>query len=128
MGLFSGLTLNPFTLGRKHRAAWNALMGAYTFYKLPAAFQHVVLGRVEDLIEDQFHQTLDEFLRKHSRIVFFNLLVYGMGEEGIDPALGDEKWFWIKNPIVECIGAEDAIEMQRQQLKQKYQVEFDIER
>jgi len=126
MGLFSAL--NPFSLGRKHQAAWNALMGSYTFYRLPAAHQHIVLGRVEAMIEDQFHQTLDEFLQRHSRIVFFNLLVYGMGEEGIDPALGDDKWFWIKNPMVECIGAEEAIETQRQQLEQKYGAKFDIER
>ena len=41
MGLLSAL--NPFTFGRKHQAAWSALMASYTFLHLNAAL-HVQQG------------------------------------------------------------------------------------
>lgn len=125
MGLFSAL--NPFTFGRKHQAAWNALMASYTFLHLDAAQQQLVLGRVRDIVEGQLNRTIEDVLKDSGRIVFLNFLVYGLGEEGIPPALGNEKWFWIKNPFVECIGAEEMIDTQKQQLERKYGVQFDID-
>jgi hypothetical protein len=34
---------NPFTIGRKVRAATNALLASYTYFKLSTAEQHLVL-------------------------------------------------------------------------------------
>ncbi|MBI3044196.1 MAG: hypothetical protein HYY78_15355 [Betaproteobacteria bacterium] len=125
MGLFSAL--NPFSTGKKHQAAWNALMASYTFLNLDAPRQQLVLSRASDIVENQMRKTLDDVREKNGRVIFLNIIVYALGEEGIEPALGNEKWFWIKNPFVECIGAEEVIEEQRAQLERKYGVRIDID-
>jgi hypothetical protein len=43
MGLLSAL--NPFTFSRKHYAAWNVLMAAYTFDQLTSEQKDQVLGK-----------------------------------------------------------------------------------
>lgn len=116
-----------FSFGRKHQAAWNALMASYTFLSLDAARRHLVLARARDIVNGQMSRTLDDVREQNGPIVFLNILVYALGEEGIQPALGNEKWFWIKNPFVECIGANEVIEAQRAQLERKYNVRFDME-
>ncbi|MFO1221105.1 MAG: hypothetical protein U1E89_22305 [Burkholderiaceae bacterium] len=118
MGLFSP--------GKKHQAAWNALMASYTFLALDPARQHLVLARAREITEDQFGTSLQAIRENKDAIVFLNFLVYALGEEGIPPALGSERWFWIKNPFVECIGAMEVLESQRTQLERKYGVTFDV--
>jgi hypothetical protein len=116
-----------FSFGKKHQAAWNALMASYTFFSLNTPRKHLVLARARDIAEGQMNRTLEEILQRNGRIVFLNILVYALGEEGIEPALGNEKWFWIKRPFVECIGAEEVLDSQRAQLARKYHVEFDMD-
>ena len=89
--------------------------------------QDLVLGRARDIVEGQMRRTLEQVRQKNGAIAFFNILVYAMGEEGINPALGSEKWFWIKNPFVDCIGADQVLDTQRMQLERKYGVKFDID-
>jgi hypothetical protein len=108
-------------------AAWNALMASYTFLRLTAPEQHLVLGRVRDIVETQLGRTVEDLMNRNGRIVFLNFLVYGLGEEGIKPALGDQTWFWIKNPFVGCIGAEEVLDNLKRQLERKHGVHFDIE-
>ena len=133
---FSGLgfldwVLNLFGMGlvfgRKHQTAWNAFMGAYTFRHLDAAQQQRVLDRVRDILGGQFNRTIEDVLNVSGRIVFLNFLVYGLGEEGIHPSLGKESWFWIKNPFVECIGAEEVLEKQIQKIQKKHSVTLDLD-
>ena len=125
MGLLSAL--NPLAFGRKSRAAWNALMASYTFLHLNTPQQHLVLGRARQIAEEQFDRPIEEVLKRNGRIVFLNFLVYGLGEEGIPPALGGDSWFWLKNPFVECIGAEDVIEALKQRLEKQHGVQFNID-
>jgi hypothetical protein len=108
-------------------AAWNALMASYTFLRLTAPEQHLVLGRVRDIVETQLGRTVEDLMNRNGRIVFLNFLVYGLGEEGIKPALGDQTWFWIKNPFTECVGADEVLDSLRQQLERKHGVQFNIE-
>jgi hypothetical protein len=115
-----------FSFGKKHQAAWNALMASHTFLSLDAPRQDLVLSRARDIVEGQMRRTLEQVREKNGAIVFFNVLVYAMGEEGINPALGNEKWFWIKNPFVDCIGADQVLDAQRIQLERKYGVTFDM--
>ena len=116
-----------FSFGKKHQAAWNALMASYTFLHLDAPRQHLVLGRARDIVEGQMRRTLEEVRDEKGFIVFMNILVYALGEEGVQPALGNEKWHWIKNLFVDCIGAEEALPAQKQQLERKYGVQFETE-
>ena len=102
-------------------------MASYTFLALDTPRQHLVLGRARDIVEGQMRRTLDDVRTQNGRVVFLNIIVYALGEEGIQPALGNEKWFWIKNPFVACIGAEEVMEEQRAQLERKYGVCFDID-
>ena len=125
MGLLS--VLNPFTYGRKYKAAWNALMASYTFMHLTEAQQYLVLSRVRVILEGQLNQTIEDVLKHHGRIVFLNFMVYGLSEEGIPPALGSMDWIWIKNPFVGCIGVEDILEFQKQHLEREYGVQFDLD-
>lgn len=122
MGLF-----NPLTFGRKHRTAWNALIGWYTFRQLNAAEQHLVLARVDDILRDLAHTTRDEVVDRNGQIVFLNFLVYGMTERGIPPAIPGERWFHVKNPFVESIGAEEMVTHLRPQLEKRYGVSLEIE-
>jgi hypothetical protein len=73
MGLFSP--------GKKHQAAWNALMASYTFISLDAPRQHMVLGRAKDIVEGQMKRTLEQVREDNGIIVFLIFLVYAMGEE-----------------------------------------------
>lgn len=125
MGLLSAL--NPLTFGRKHKAAWNALMASYTLLHLTEDQQQLVLSRVSDILESRLKQTIEDILKHNGRIVFLNFVVYGLSEEDIPPALGSAGWFWIKNPFVECIGAESMIKFQKQELERKYGVQFDLD-
>ena len=115
-----------FSFGKKHQAAWNALMASYTFLHLDAARQHLVLGRARDTVEGQMRRTLEEIRDEKGFVIFMNILVYALGEEGVEPALGNEKWHWIKNPFVDCIGADEVLDAQKQQLERKYGVKFDV--
>lgn len=114
-----------FSLGKKHQAAWNALVGSYTFLKLDAARQHLVLAQARDIVESQMHKTLEQVREQNGFIVFMNIIVYALGEQGIAPALGNEKWFWLKNPFVDCIGASEVVASQKAQLEKKYGVTID---
>lgn len=116
-----------FSFGKKHQAAWNALMASYTFLNLDAPRQHLVLARAKDIVEGQMRSTLDELRSRNDFVLFMNVLVYALGEEGIQPALGHDQWHWIKNPFVDCIGANEVLNSQKQQLERKYGVTFDTE-
>ena len=118
MGLFSP--------GKKHQAAWNALVGSYTFFTLDTPRKHMVLGQARDIAEGQMKRTLEQIQEQNGFIVFMNIVVYALGEQGIQPALGDDKWFWIKNPFVDCIGAEEVLPSLKAQLERKYNVSIDI--
>ena len=123
--IFGGMAL---AFGRRPQAAWNALMGAYTFRHLDAAQKQRVLDRVRDILGDrQFNRTIENVLNDSGRIVFLNFLVYGLGEEGIHPLLGKESWFWINNPFVECMGAEEVLEQQIQKIEKKHSVTLDLD-
>lgn len=66
-------------------------------------------------------------LRTKGQIVFLNFLVYGLGEEGISPRLGDEAWFYVRNPLVECIGADEVVDLVRREIASKHGVQITIE-
>ncbi len=122
MGLF-----NPLTFGRKMRTATNAILSSYTFLQLGAAEQNLVMNEAKAIAPHWFKGEWQEKLGNlHERIVFLNLLAYGMMERNIRPALGDELWMNVKNPFVESIGAEDIIGQIKRQLEAKYGVQFDL--
>jgi hypothetical protein len=117
MGLFSP--------SKKHQAAWNALVGSYTFFALDTARKHLVLGQARDIAEGQMRTTLEQIQEQNGFVVFMNIIVYALGEQGIPPALGDDKWFWIKNPFVDSIGAAEVLPSLKAQLELKYGVTID---
>ena len=121
MGIFS--SLNPIGFGRKYQSAWNAAMSAYTFFNLSSVNQQIILARTEDILDKEFQTNIDALL-KNRRIVFFNVIAKDMGDAGINPALGEEKWFWIKNPFVDCIGAEEMLPIQIQQIERKFNIKI----
>lgn len=122
MGLF-----NPLTFGRKVRTATNALLSSYTFLSLSAAEQNLVMQEAMAIAPFWFKGGWREKLSSpRERIVFLNLLAYGMMERGIRPALGDELWLTVKNPFVESMGAEELIGQIRKQLEAKHGVHIDL--
>lgn len=127
IGPESGGAMGLFSPGKKYQAAWNALMASYTFINLDAARQHMVLGRVRAILEGQLGRSIKDILKQNGVVVFLNFLVYGLGEEGIQPALGNEKWFWLKNPFVDCIGANEVVDAERVKLERKYGVKIDMD-
>ena len=126
MGIFSAL--NPLTFGRKNQAAWNALMGSYTFFRLTAPEQHMVLGAANNLAESKLRRNLNDIVReKNGQIIFLNFLVYGMRECDIRPLIGGDLWFHLDNPFVACIGVEEVMDFQRRQMEKQYGVKFELE-
>ncbi len=121
MGLLSAL--NPLTYGRKQAAAWNALMGAYTFSRLSERDQQLVISAADEVARRDFHGSFDDLARKNRPLVAYNILVYGMRELGIRPACGD-LWFRVANPFVASIGAEELIGFTRRQLEKEYGVKI----
>lgn len=124
MGLFGAL--NPFTFGRKYKAAWNALMAAYTFDHLSAEQRELVMDKSLEIDSSTMHRpiTFLEFTVDHSvaeQHYFYSLAMMNLG---IVPALGTELWFEVKNPYTELLNAEDVIRSTRQQLMKTYGVEF----
>lgn len=113
MGLLSAL--NPLTYGRKQAAAWNALMGAYTFSQLSERDQQRVIGAADEVARRDFRRPFDVIAKERSALVAYNVLVYGMHEMGILPACGDQLWFHVANPFVASIGAAELIEFTRRQ-------------
>jgi len=122
VGLF-----NPFTFGRKTRTAWNALVGWHTFKSLSAAHQHLVIAQANQIAQEYFHSSLEDLAEKHGAIVVANFLVLGMGEMGIVPILLGEKWFPVKNPIVESIGAKEMVMVLKPQLRAQFGVDFTLD-
>ena len=128
MGFWSAM--NPLTFGRKNAAAWNALVGSYTFYQLDAARQFLVLQAATQVAQEQFGKPIAdirELAETHGAIILFNFIVYGLGENGILPALGDEKWMFVERPFIACIGASEAVDLIKPGLERKYGVKFDTE-
>lgn len=125
MGMLSAL--NPLTFGRKNQAAWNAYMAAYTFSRLSSAEQNAVIGIASDLVEAKLRCTLIRLLQDSGQVVLLNFLVYGMRELGIRPALGNELWFHITNPIVACLGVEEVLDFQRRQMEKQFGVQFELD-
>lgn len=118
MGILSAL--NPLTYGRKQAAAWNALMGAYTFSRLSESDQQRVISAADEVARRDFRGSLDDIAKKRSPLVAYNVLVYGMRELGIRPACGDQLWFQVANPFVASIGAEELISFTRRQLEKEH--------
>jgi hypothetical protein len=122
MGFFSAL--NPLTYGRKQAAAWNALMGIYTFIRLNERDQERVLSAADAVSRKDFRRTFNDIAEKNSPLVAHNFLVYGMRELGIRPACGNTPWFHVENPFVAAIGAEELINFTRRRLEQEHGVSF----
>jgi hypothetical protein len=118
MSLLSAL--NPLTYGRKQAAAWNALMGAYTFSRLSEKDQQIVISAADEVSRRVWRRSFDDMARKNSPLVAYNVLVYGMRELGIRPACRDQLWFHVKNPFAASIGAEELLGFTRRQLEKEY--------
>lgn len=114
--------LNPLTYGRKQAAAWNALMGAYTFSRMSESDQKRVISAADEVAHRDFRRSLDDIAKERSPLVAYNVLVYGMRELGIRPACGNQLWFRVANPFVASIGAEELVGFTRRQLEKQYGV------
>jgi len=117
--------LNPFTIGRKTGAAWNALMGCYTFNRLTEDEQQFVIFRAQEICQRDLRRSFDDVVSEGNRIIIYNFIVYGMIERRIPPALGSQLWFNVKNPFVASIGAQEMVEQLKPQLEKEYGVHFD---
>ena len=122
MGIFSAL--NPLTFGRKQAAAWNALMGAYTFSRLNKEHQERVLEAADHVARRDFRQPFAEITQKHGPFVRYNLVVYAMRELSIRPAVGKGLWFSVANPFVASIGAEEVVGFVQRQLEKEHGIQF----
>jgi hypothetical protein len=80
----------------------------------------------EDIAKEQFQTTLEQVQDRNGDIVFLNFIVYALGEQGIQPALGRDNWFWIKNPFIDSIGAAEALPSIKAQLERKFGVSIDL--
>jgi hypothetical protein len=124
MSIFSAL--NPFTFRRKHEAAWNALMAAYTFELLAPEVRRLVIQKVEE-IETAVRQRPITFLEivshttEAQRCHLFSLALMNLG---IRPALGKDLWFEVRNPHVDLLDEDEIIASTRHQLQKKFGVDF----
>ena len=114
---------NPLTFGRKARTATNALLASYSFGELNIAEIQLAMTFAMELAPHWFQEGWQRKLEDaHGRIVFLNLFALGMIAADMKPRLGDELWFEVHNPFVECIGAEEVLPTIKKQLEQKYRI------
>src|SRR5712691_11434202 len=124
MSIFSAL--NPFTFRRKHEAAWNALMAAYTFELLAPEVRRLVIQKVKE-IETSVRRRPVTFLEivshttEAQRCHLFSLALMNLG---IRPALGKDLWFEVRNPHVDLLDADEIITSTRHKLQKQFGVDF----
>src|SRR5712691_4057177 len=124
MSIFSAL--NPFTFRRKHEAAWNALMAAYTFELLAPEVRRLVIQKVKE-IETSVRRRPVTFLEivshttEAQRCHLFSLALMNLG---IRPALGKNLWFEVRNPHVDLLDEDEILASTRHQLQKQFGVDF----
>lgn len=116
---------NPLTFPRKQRAAYNAMIGAYTFTHLHPEAQERVVFKLDEIIQRDFPHTSFDKLKDGPQIIFVNFLVYAMNELGIKPALGDLPWYYVKRPFIDCIGAEEVADLLHPSMESKFGVKLE---
>ena len=116
-------SLNPFTFSRKSSAAWNALMAAYTFDRLPEEKKREVMDKVVEIESSVKGRPVTVLASTAQRYYFFSLAMMNLG---IVPALGKDLWHEVKNPYTDILGADEIIASTKHQLEKQYGVEIPI--
>ncbi len=115
-----------FGFNKKEQAAWNALVGSYTFFKLDLSSKHSVHAHLHKLVTDA-GLDLAQIMESKGFIVAGQFMVYALSECGIPPAIDRSSWFHIRNPFVDCIGSELVLSTIKLQLERKYGVQIDTD-
>lgn len=124
MGIFSAL--NPFTFSTKYYAAWNALMAAYTFERLPPEQKQQVIDKVVEIESSILRRPVpfNEIVGNLSKAQLNHFFSLAMMNVSIRPALGTDLWFEVKNPHVDLLGGEEVLASTRHKLEKQFGVAF----
>lgn len=110
----------------KHSAVRNAFLAKYTFQRLTENQKRDVYRKTlailvrSGLIEEDF-----EFMCEMLKFSFFAL---AMNELGIEPALKNEEWNYVKNPYMALHNSDHQVEVVKNVFMKNYNVSIDMEK
>lgn len=110
----------------KHSAVRNAFLAKYTYQRLTETQKREVYGKTlailvrSGLIEEDF-----EFMCEMLKFSFFAL---AMNELGIEPALKNEEWNYVKNPYTALHNSDHQVEVVKNVFMKNYNVSIDMEK
>jgi hypothetical protein len=105
----------------KYRAALNALLAQYTYFKLSYSEQERVMSKIKeimssgsinaDFVEERFNTLNDREL--------YGFMAIAMGELNISPAIQGYTWHFVRNPFVALLNADKEIAAAQIELEKK---------
>lgn len=109
----------------KRPAARNALLAAHRACMMPPKEQQVLVATAYAIAARDFRYdlpTIFNYPTPDTPVVFLNFVVYALGELGIQPAPLGEKWFYIRNPFVDCVGSGTLLDEDRHRLSVEHRI------
>ncbi len=118
-------TLNRFVFTRPYYMAWNALMAAYAFEHLTADQKQQLINKTEEIASSSVEQPLKfkEIVANRSKAELNYLYSLAFMSLGIQPALGRDPWYKLKNSHAVHISGK-VLAATKCQLEKQFNVEF----
>ena len=120
--------LSRFTFPRKYYAAWNALMAAYAFEQLSLDQKQQVMDNAAEIVSSTLERSIDynEIVANRNKAQLNYLFSLAFIRLGIQPALGRDPWYKIKNPHISVNINKNVATTIKHKLEKQYNVEFPI--
>ena len=118
-------TLNRLIITRPYYKAWNALMAAYAFQHLSTDQKQQLINKTEEIASSSVEQplTFNEIAANRSKAELYYLYSLAFMSLGIQPVLGRDPWYKLKNSHAVHI-SEKVLAATKCQLEKQFNVEF----
>lgn len=111
----------------RYKAASNALLAKHTFEQLPDSDKQAIIDEVVLIMTGARYPSQDPMveLARMSAAARFGFYALGMASLGIAPKIGG-RWYEVRNPYAQIIGAHREIATVRWQMCKKFGVDIDL--
>lgn len=109
---------------RRTGAAFNVLLGKYTFLRLSDDQQKMVEARTAEILQQAMHGSFGGFDAETDKYGWYAL---AMNELGIRPAVEDyPTWNRVKNPFTAIFPGDPSLEKASAYIKRRFNVEISV--
>lgn len=118
--------LNHFTFSRKYYVAWNTLMAAYTYEHLFSDQKQQLMDKTEEIESSAVGRSIEFnwIIVNRSKTQLNYLYSLAFMSLGIQPALGRDPWYEVKNAHDVLHISEKVLAATRCKLEKQFNVEF----